>query len=307
MTHQKHDFETGTQPPYTNRGVPNCAGRLKFDWYQASFEASLDALEALFITDFGGEFIETKGVNTYTNGMKHDGQSFSVYWGGQNTGLFVVASGQDSEHLAQWIRLHFPEHRVSRADVAIDFRGQSIEGLVATTEPIARKARAAVLFVGDPNPISGKGRTWYFGSKTSDVRVRIYEKGLEQRAKGVEDSPEDWVRFEGQFRPRKERKAKAAKWTHEEFFTMGKWANKAANEVAGLGGEYQPDESKRRNKDEETFEFFLRQYGPLIRRMVEKRGWVGFCRYLFISVFTPAERLKMEKDGRRETGTRSPS
>lgn len=297
MTHQKHDFEAGSQPPYTNRGVPSVPPLSRFDWYQASFEGAADSVAALFLRDFGGSFTDIKGVNTYEFGLRHDGQSFSLFWGGRNTGIFAVASGGDAHHLAEWIRANFPEHRVSRADVAIDFRGQSIEGLVAITEPIARKARASVIFVGDPDPKSGKGRTWYFGSKSSDVRVRIYEKGLEQRAKGVEDSPEDWVRFEGQFRPRKERKAKAAKWTPEEFFTMGKWANEAANKVAGLSGTYQPDESKRRNTDEQTFEYLLLQYGPLIKRMVEKQGWFGFCRYLFVSLFSPKEREQVETKG----------
>lgn len=305
MTLQKHDFEQATQPPYTNRGVQSDRPPLRFDWYQASFKASLDAVEALFIKDFGGSFDEVKGVNTYENGVKHDERAFSVYWGGRNEGLFVVASGQDAEPIARWIRANFPEHRVSRADVAMDFRGQSIEGMVAITEPIARKAKASVLFVGDPNPLSGKGRTWYFGSKTSDARVRIYEKGLEQRAKGNDEAPEDWVRFEGQFRPRKERKAKAATWTHEEFFTMGKWANDAANKVGGLSGTYRPDESIRKNSDEQSFEFLLHQYGPLMRRMVEKRGWPAFVRLLFVSIFTPAERVEMEKNGRKGTVHRS--
>lgn len=307
MTIQQHDFDKSEQPPSCNTGVPSLTPLLKFDWYQAVFEGSADEVAALFIRDFGGEFMDDAGRNSYQFGQKHSEMTVFMMWGGQNTGIYLQVSGQESDDVAQWIRRNFPDHKVSRADVAIDYRGQSIEHFYGLVEPIARKARVKVEMWGDPDPSYGNGRTYYFGSRTSDVMLRVYEKGLEQRAKGVEDSPEDWVRFEGQFRPRKDRKAKAARWTPEEFFTMGKWANEAANKVAGLSGTYQPDESIRKNSDEQSFEYLLLQYGPLIRRMVEKRGWVGFCRYLFISIFTPAERLKMEKNGRKETVTRSPS
>lgn len=302
---QQHDFETGEQPPSCNTGVHSVPPLLKFDWYQASFEGVADEVEALFIRDFGGSFIEEPGRHSYEFGLKHDMMAFRLMWGGRNTGIYAQVSGQESDDVAQWIRRNFPEHRVSRADVALDYRGQSIEDIRAIVEPIARKAKAKVEMYGDPDPSYGNGRTYYFGSRTSDVMLRVYEKGLEQRAKGVEDSPEDWVRFEGQFRPRKERKAKAARWTPEEFFTMGKWANEAANKVAGLSGTYRPDESIRKNSDEQSFEYLLLQYGPLMKRMAQKRGWAGFVRLLFVSLFTPAERLKMETEGRKRTGTRS--
>ena len=34
-----------------------------------------------------------------------------------------------------------------------------------------------------------KGRSWYCGSKNSPFRIVIYEKGLEQIAKGIPDDP----------------------------------------------------------------------------------------------------------------------
>lgn len=307
MTKHQHHFEQANQPPSCNTGVPSVPPLLKFDWYQASFEGVADSVSALFLRDFGGDFTEEKGLHSYEFALKHSERGFRLMWGGRNAGIYAQATGQDAEPIAMWIRANFPEHRVSRADVALDYRGQSLDTFKDIIEPIARKARASVCFVGDPDPSSKAGRTFYFGSRqSSDAFIRVYEKGLEQQAKGVEDSPEDWVRFEAVFRPRKERKVKAAKWTHEEFFKMSRWVGQAGKEVAGLSGEYEPDESIRKNTDEQSFEFLLLQYGPLIRRMVEKRGWAGFCRYLFISIFTPAERLKMEKDGRKETVHRSP-
>lgn len=38
-------------------------------------------------------------------------------------------------------------------------------------------------------------QTWYCGTKSADVRLRVYEKGKQQQALGV-DAPSDWVRVE---------------------------------------------------------------------------------------------------------------
>ena len=305
MTYQptKDDFDQDPRP--SNTGVPNLERTLsitRFDYYSASFSSDVDTVEALFLRDFGGEFTQTHGVNGYTDSLKHNELTVRVCWGGQNPGVFVLVSGEDSEAVSSWIRSNFPDHKVSRADVCVDFcEAGSFERLSKIIDPIARKGRAKVLFIGDLDISSKDGRTMYYGSFKSNAFVRLYEKGLEQIGKGVEDADPNWVRFEGQFKPKKEMKSMAAKWSKEEFFQMSKWINKAANEVVGLSGSFLPDPSKRRNSDEQTFEFLVKQYGPLIRRMVEKRGWLGFCRYLFISIFSHKEREILEMRGTLKT------
>jgi len=250
MTYQptKDDFDQDPRP--SNTGVPNLERTLsitRFDYYSASFSSDVDTVEALFLRDFGGEFTQTHGVNGYTDSLKHNELTVRVCWGGQNPGVFVLVSGEDSEAVSSWIRSNFPDHKVSRADVCVDFcEAGSFERLSKIIDPICRKGRAKVLFMGDLDATSKDGRTMYYGSFKSNAFVRLYEKGLEQIGKGVEDADPNWVRFEGQFKPKKEMKSMAAKWSKEEFFQM-------------------------------------------------------FCRYLFISIFSPKEREILEMRGTLKT------
>lgn len=279
---------------------------LRFDWYQATFSARPDDVEALFIRDFGGEFIEDRGRHSYEFGSKHSELAVFLMWGGRNAGLFLQVSGEDAEPVAHWVRRNFPDHKVSRADVRLDFDAPgSFDRLAGTIEPIARKARAAVTLIGDPDPSTMRGRTFYYGSrKTSDVFVRMYEKGLEQMAKGSETANPDWVRFEAVFRPQKDRKALAAKWTKSEFFQMSRWANETANQVVGLDGAFEPDPSHKRNSDDAALEHMLTQYRNLLRRQVERRGWRSLQQKIYVSTFTPAERAAFDENPSRLNGRR---
>ena len=321
MTFQAHIEPDKGNPRSCNTGVPECdpptkhpKDFLRFDWYQASFIAQIDDVEALFIRDFGGEFLEDKGRHSYEFGSKHTELAVFFMWGGQNQGIYIQASGSDAEFVADWVRHHFPDHKVSRADVCLDFEAAgSFERLAGTIEPIARKARTSVTLIGDPDPTTMRGRTFYYGSrKTSDVFIRLYEKGLEQIGKGNETANPDWVRFEAVFKPRKDRKALAAKWSKAEFFQMSKWVNETANQVVGIEGVYQPDPSLRKNSDDLALEHMLNQYGNLLKRQVEKRGWQSLTERMFITLFTPKERAAFEKDpsglegrGEKETVSRS--
>lgn len=298
-------FENGTNPRLCNTGVQsanpptkNNRNLLRFDWYQASFKGQVSDAEALFIKAFGGEWRPDRGRHSYENGLKHSEMAVFLMWGGQNQGIFLQVSGEDSEDVALWVRANFPEHLVSRADVCLDFIGaNAFDELAGTIEPIARKAGASVTLIGDPDPATMKGRTFYYGSrKSSDVFVRMYEKGLEQKVKGNETANPEWVRFEAVFRPKKIRKQLAAKWSKEDFFKMSKWVNETANEVVGLDGAFEPDPSHRRNSDEAALEHMLTQYRNLLRRQVENRGWQSLTERMFISIYTPKERAHFEKN-----------
>lgn len=76
------------------------------------------------------------------------------------------------------------------------------------------------------NPV--KGRTMVYGSTKSDYYMRIYEKGHEQRDKGIIDSDLTWIRIEVQVQYSKaSQRRTVAKWKHPSYaFRLG-WISRA--------------------------------------------------------------------------------
>lgn len=108
----------------------------------------------------------------------------------------------------------FPQHSVSRLDAAEDYRGvgtwAKLEGML--TEVCGQHGVSMSPFgEGHVRPDGTrdetKGRTWYCGSKHSPYRIVLYEKGIEQLAKGIPADP-TWVRLEVRIRPASKMKAR---------------------------------------------------------------------------------------------------
>lgn len=178
------------------------------DWLSVTFPAEL-GLE-LILDTFGGEgwVPMERGARGYPKGFIRGG--IMVLWGARpEMGIHVSASGEGCRNLEAIGRIsdeeEGPSHtwqtflalvmmlggRLSRLDVAMDDR----EGLIepATLEEATRKRLLVTRFkqvdvrMGTIDPSTGEqreGHTVYFGNRTSDCMVRVYDKGAEQRAKG---------------------------------------------------------------------------------------------------------------------------
>lgn len=295
------------EPPSSNRGVPSVQPPTllpspslfpspRFDWYQATVSGQPSAVLQIFESHFGGEFRPAAGLYSFTESAIHDTLGLRILWGGRNPEPHIQATSHDAVPVADFVRAQFPNHKVSRADVCWDF---SMPGgfqiLRDVIEPIARKARAGVCLIGDPDPASNKGQTIYFGSrKTSDLFIRLYQKGLERQAAGVKDADPDWVRLEVVVRPRKARKTEAATLPPEAFVGFSKWASKAVSEALGVAIPFLPDSSLRKSRDDEAFEHMCRQYGRLLRQRVERDGWAALQSQMYREIYTIKERIKME-------------
>lgn len=101
----------------------------------------------------------------------------------------------------------FPRHSVSRLDACEDYSGEGtwsmLEGML--TKVCARHGVSMAPYgEGHTRPDGSrdktKGRSWYCGSKASPFRIVLYEKGLENMAKGIPDDPTK-VRLEVRVRP----------------------------------------------------------------------------------------------------------
>lgn len=243
---------------------------MRFDYYSATLAGSVSHCQAAIISRFGGFLNEDKPVNGYKFALRSSETDARLYWGGHNPLPFIVVSGDTSPDVTAFIRETYPGHRVSRVDVAEDFvEAGGFDRVSGLIDPIARRARAEVTFIGDPDPASRKGRTLYFGSAKSDVRLVLYEKGLHQRGRGEIGAPEDWCRLELRVRPRKARKALCASLSECQLWGMARWSQTVADQVLGSVTEYVPDASLRRAKADQSLAHMLRQYASVIRAYVD--------------------------------------
>jgi hypothetical protein len=139
------------------------------------------------------------------------------------------------EHLAPSLQAAFPGARLSRADAALD---TSQEGLWDALLAMAKLLSKGNTKMGGVRTIeSDTGRTFYLGSRTSTVSLRVYEKDLERAAKGVisiDDVDPDLIRIEWTFRPQSKSKAGMAGLSPAEMIRTSVWARKFMSQVAKI-------------------------------------------------------------------------
>lgn len=154
----------------------------------------------------------------------------------------------------------FPLHSLSRADAAEDFFGVGTWAtLEAMLTEIAHKHGVTMAPFGeghvrpDGTRDETKGRSWYFGSKSSNFRIVLYEKGLEQIAKGIPADP-TWVRLEVRVRPNSKAKASLgkAKLVPFDLFGMSRWGVDVGEMLGGqdlvrfnIGSVWKPSEQEK--------------------------------------------------------------
>lgn len=243
---------------------------MHFDWYQATV---FEQPEALFqaLGSEAGELVDrvemTKGRHGYDRMQTcYDAQGnriFEVLSGGRQPHPHVVTSGRHAHQIAEGVRSFTPDHRVSRVDVAEDVVGETaFDDFVKIGSWICKKAGVKGLSIIPDDP--SEGRTYMMGSKTSDKRVRIYEKSAEMRSKlprhRHSEVPNNIVRIEQQFRPRKSQKEWAAVDTPEQLWGYSAWTSRLLSDCLGLEvpkidvRAYQDDDKHR------ALAFMVKQY-----------------------------------------------
>lgn len=186
----------------------------------------------------------------------------------------LVGGGHTCQPIVDELRSVLPDHKVSRVDVAVDF---DYEGAFTDLEGIALK----VALEHKPQPlctaVSGdhyqlQGRTSYFGSRTSTHFVRVYEKGYEQRSKGIiPDASLTWSRLEMECKPAKKGDARkqAATLSPDQIAHSSPWTSQIASAVGSSCGEGVRLTAQRVNSDFiNTMYHMAKQYGPGIRKAI---------------------------------------
>lgn len=258
----------------------------QFDWYQATVYASPEALISELLANLpeGTLRAEGKGFNSYSRRADLYNSEGEVYatamHGGVNPHPNVKSTSDHAPALAGVLRHRWPDHRISRLDVAVDYRGESaFDDTVRLMSAVGRSHRMK----GEkiiPDDLDD-GSTYYLGSRTSSLRVRCYEKGKELFKKTgdpVWRNFFDWTRIELQVRPEKAFKSVAAKMEPADFWGCAQWTRDLAAGVLELNPEAVTMKPTRIADHERAMRALTAQYGPTILRHVEKLGsWEAFA------------------------------
>lgn len=252
-----------------------------WDWYQASFIADPESVIALICEQLNCICELTKAQPPYLYGVafhplvirtgkidtKHT--LMTLHYGGINEKVLLRATGDEAQAFAPFIRKHWPEHQVSRADMAVDYEKPGIfKELSDWLLDYAKANRLKTGFLGDWAN-GTQGRTLTVGSRESAVYIRLYEKGHEQMAKGAKNVSLDWVRFEAEIKPQtKAAKIRLATMAPHQCFGVSKLM-RAFSEQYGARYDAIKVGKGKAEKSKNPMHYLALQYGQLLTDYLE--------------------------------------
>lgn len=247
----------------------------RFDWYAATFDDLDDGrIPATLALVLGGNVSRGKGRLGYAECAvieQGDAVLARVFTRSARLGeVHVVTSGDACDRVVPVLRRLWPEHRVSRADSALDFVADFAD-FDAEALAFAQERRLAYRLVTD----SEGGATRYLGATSSEVMVRVYKKSEQlrklhpERAAGV---PDGVVRVELQVRPGSKIKAAVASMTADEVWGLGAWSRDFAATFLGVQAERVATHFRRPSDWSRAVHWLGQQYGPMVARRVALVG-----------------------------------
>jgi len=178
-----------------------------YDWL--SFTSKIDSPES--IIDLLGLYVvnlkwqQTYGMHGYKDRFYYEG--ISIYYNGKNDGVWVEMSGEGCrafetyscvswQHIFDIIIDNFDDYNITRVDVAFDDHIGVLD-----IDKLYRETLNCnfVSKFKDPEcvkKVRSGAITCYYGSATSDIRMRCYDKAKERNC----PEGEHWIRWEIQLR-----------------------------------------------------------------------------------------------------------
>lgn len=261
---------------------------MKCDWYSATIPDDPQTIISYMENNIGGTLKKLKsGLYGYSDRWVLDddkGNANVTILAGGNNGANpnVFASGDNAIYFRELVREVWPEHSVTRIDVAEDMQGVGLfEELTDILLEHKDRNRVNISVVGDwLTDKSANGRTLYLGSPKSSASIRLYEKGKQianqmftKNGYGIpEGFPIDWVRLELQLRPKKQQKLKAASDDLVNFWGYSNWTKEVADEVFSLNVPRVKADEWKQTDDDRVMMWLARQYGNFLTRLLDKKG-----------------------------------
>lgn len=222
---------------------------MRFDAYQGNvWEGRFDQVAELIAHNVGGRVERGRPRGRYGIVLDVLDGASPVGWvadDGVNSTAYFEFKGERSPDVAEALRRHLEPgaHNVSRADVCDDFYepgafSRLVDLIDRTKQDPRVNSEAIVPRDGD------RGQTVYWGSRTSAIRVRCYEKGKQKENLYLQRP--NWARVEAQFRPSKSsQKALAATLNPVEFWGLGRWTKNVAEALLEIDIQrFAPPQSK---------------------------------------------------------------
>ena len=211
-------------------------------------------------------------------------QLLAVKSGGRNPHPHIECTGRAARVVGAYLREHY-RHGPTRIDHAIDLADGDFRKLVRQTRRLAKEFRVKWEPKGDW-VTEDAGRTIQLGSRSSQVFVRVYEKGLKYAhdlGLPVTDELRRWVRVEIEFKPDTPI-AKSIAPTVEPSALWGTalWSAELAKRVASMVTEPICIRERRESNRDRALRFALAQYGKHLNALCEDLGgdWAEVGRWI---------------------------
>jgi hypothetical protein len=277
---------------------------MRHDWYQATIDPPAGATVSQVLdvlASLGDECRPAYGLARmyrYETGygvFREDvGPVAHVLFGGQQGTVHAFASGDDTGPFVDLVRENFGDcHRVTRADAAQDLNeAGAYDRVRESLIPIAEHHRVSFLQYEDELDATA-GRTQYMGSPRSNCRLRLYEKGLQQKAlvralsgghvfqnmrilnpaTGELVEPENWTRIEAQVRPPDDLgKRWLASASAEEVWSCSPWLRDVGGALLSLQLEEFVMTSRKKTGVDRALQVMAAQYQKAITKKMEQLG-----------------------------------
>lgn len=237
---------------------------LRFDAYAAStrFASHVQLIKLVKSTAAWRSVREERfNKGSYRNAVffeDHRGRdAVSVRWNWNE--CFLEVKGERTPEIVSKLRALY-KHQVSRVDVCIDRVGKTAYARLLRQVMLVKRSDSR-LRGNDPtdkdHPEDGRG--YRFGSVTSELMVRLYEKGRSPEFRGK--NVNDWVRLEWQIRPKtKQRKQLASTLDPLAVLMINGTARKLAQVVCRLRLERLEIAPELPSRTSEVVQHVLRQY-----------------------------------------------
>lgn len=248
----------------------------RWDWYECTFDAIDDGRVALKLAAaLGATMSIGKGRNGYASCevLERDGGIVAqVYGRSARAGeVHVTVTSDACLTVVPILRELFPDHRVSRADTAVDFRSD-FDTLDAQ----------ALAFAADRNlshrlfTNSEGGATRYIGSARSETQLRVYKKSEQLRAlhpESAHEVPAGIVRCELVVKPgKRDLKLRLGHMSADDAWGMSKWSGEFSGLVMGFTPERVPTHFRRPTDWQRALHFLGTQYAPSVAKRAEVVG-----------------------------------
>lgn len=207
----------------------------RFDWYSCTLDTmEPDRIVGGLAVVLGAEVRQVRGALGYGVAWElHQGEDLLVKVFGRGSRLgevHIQVIGDACDRAVPVLRSLWPEHRVARADVAIDLEAV-FNDLDAVVLDFAKERGLKFRLVED----SDGGATRYLGSRKSEYSMRLYKKSEQLRAKGCADVPDGIVRLEVEVKPGKRTVKEAlAALRPADVFGFSRWGTDLVEAVLGL-------------------------------------------------------------------------